>query len=87
MGFVKVLRVLGMFQDGQTLCLPHPLLCSLNIVAPGFGSTLPDIHPGAMLRLVTLRLYSHIISTLPVSWGSRPTVLPALMALDLGRGH
>ena len=77
----------GWHLHSQATCLPRPMRCSLNIVAPGFDSTLPDIHPGALPRLTTFRLYTDIISTLPVSWGSQPSVLPQLTQLDLGTRH
>ena len=49
------------------------------------GLALPDMHPGALPRLVTLSLLFPCLRTpLPPSWGSSPNVLPALEDLELG---
>ena len=55
----------------------------LYILAPSFPGSLPDIQPGAFEQLQSMQITALSITTLPPSWGSHPTVLPALKELRL----
>ena len=55
----------------------------LYLVAPGFPGPLPDIEPGALQQLQGLQIIARTLTTLPPSWGSHPSVLPALQELSL----
>ena len=58
--------------------------CRLWLTAATLATPLPDIQPGALLALGTLTLdFRALSTTLPVSWGSSPGVLPSLQQLYL----
>ena len=58
--------------------------CRLRLTAATLATPLPDIQPGALLALGTLTLdFRALRTTLPVSWGSSPGVLPSLQQLYL----
>ena len=72
----------------SVVSLPFTPLCAhctsrLYLVAPGFPGPLPDIHPGALQGLQEMQITARSLTNLPSSWGSHPSVLPALKNLRL----
>ncbi|EFN53694.1 hypothetical protein CHLNCDRAFT_136506 [Chlorella variabilis] len=87
------MRHLEKFSFGMTvrLALPSewgqpgsfPSLLWLSVHGGSLEGALPDIRPGAMLLLRTIRLqFTSTTVMLPPSWGSRVDVLPALNELE-----